>query len=74
MIAAPLSFRWRQCEILAMEHRPDLFRAMIDNIPTLAWCCGPDGAAEFVNQRWLDYTGLSMGIINGTALNFYRGR
>jgi PAS domain S-box-containing protein len=60
MIAAPLSFRWRQCEILAMEHRPDLFRAMIDNIPTLAWCCGPDGAAEFVNQRWLDYTGLSM--------------
>ncbi len=28
-------------------------------IPTLAWSCRPDGTAEFVNQRWTDYTGLS---------------
>ena len=33
---------------------------MIDQMPTLAWSCRPDGSAEFVNQRWLDYTGLSM--------------
>jgi formate hydrogenlyase transcriptional activator len=32
---------------------------MIDMIPTLAWSCRPDGTAEFVNQRWTDYTGLS---------------
>jgi len=25
----------------------------------LAWSAGPDGSAEFFNQRWLDYTGLS---------------
>jgi PAS domain S-box-containing protein len=43
-----------------MDRRPDPYRAMIDSIPMLAWCCAPDGAAEFVNQRWLDYTGLSM--------------
>src|SRR5271154_2146749 len=55
-----LSFRQWRGEMLRMEHRPDPYRAMIDNIPTLAWCCGPDGGAEFVNQRWLDYTGLSM--------------
>src|SRR5207245_6882894 len=36
------------------------FRAMIDKIPTLAWSCRPDGTTEFLNQRWLDYTGLSM--------------
>jgi formate hydrogenlyase transcriptional activator len=35
-------------------------RLMIDNIPTLAWSCHPDGTTEFLNQRWLDYTGLSM--------------
>jgi len=39
---------------------PDLlFREMIDKIPTLAWSCRPDGTAEFLNQRWLDYTGRS---------------
>ena len=34
-------------------------RMMIDTIPTLAWSCRPDGTTEFLNQRWLDYTGLS---------------
>jgi PAS domain-containing protein len=34
-------------------------REMIDKIPILVWSCRPDGAAEFLNQRWVDYTGLS---------------
>jgi len=34
-------------------------RLVVDTIPTLAWSAGPDGSADFVNQRWLDYTGLS---------------
>src|SRR5262245_17640035 len=33
---------------------------MIDQIPMPAWSCRPDGTTEFLNQRWLDYTGLSM--------------
>ena len=32
---------------------------MVDAIPALAWSSLPDGSVEFVNQRWLDYTGLS---------------
>ncbi|PYU23014.1 MAG: hypothetical protein DMG32_16935, partial [Acidobacteria bacterium] len=32
---------------------------VVDTIPTLAWSAGPDGSAQFFNQRWLDYTGLS---------------
>jgi PAS domain S-box-containing protein len=31
----------------------------IDTIPTLAWSARADGAAEFFNRHWLDYTGLS---------------
>jgi PAS domain S-box-containing protein len=31
---------------------------MIDTIPALAWCCLPDGANEFTNKQWRDYTGL----------------
>lgn len=34
-------------------------RTIIDTIPAMAWCAQPDGFAEFNNQRWLDYTGLS---------------
>src|SRR5216683_5116386 len=33
----------------------------VDAIPTLAWSAHPDGSAEFLNRRWLDYTGLSAG-------------
>jgi PAS domain S-box-containing protein len=33
--------------------------AMINTIPTLAWATRPDGWVDFLNQRWLDYTGLS---------------
>ena len=31
----------------------------VDAIPTLAWSARPDGSAEFLNRRWLEYTGLS---------------
>jgi PAS domain S-box-containing protein len=34
-------------------------RLVVDTIPTLAWSACPDGSADFFNQRWLDYTGLS---------------
>jgi formate hydrogenlyase transcriptional activator len=43
-----------------MDFTQHQFRQMIDDIPTLAWSCLPDGSAEFVNKRWLDYTGLAM--------------
>ena len=33
--------------------------ACIDAIPTMAWSSRPDGFIEFVNRRWLDYTGFS---------------
>jgi len=38
----------------------DQLRAIIDTIPALAWSAHPDGSAEFFNQRWLDYAGLSI--------------
>jgi PAS domain-containing protein len=34
-------------------------RVVVDAIPTLAWVARADGSADFFNQRWLDYTGLS---------------
>jgi len=34
-------------------------RLVLDTIPALAWSARADGSADFFNQRWLDYTGLS---------------
>ena len=45
---------------VAAVNRGDQLPLMIDKIPTLAWSCRLDGTTEFLNQRWLDYTGLSM--------------
>ncbi len=33
---------------------------IIDTIPALAWVANKDGAAEYLNKRWLDFTGLSV--------------
>jgi len=35
-------------------------RRLLDHMPTLAWACRPDGTTTWLNQQWLDYTGLSM--------------
>ena len=43
-----------------MNLSEDQLRGMSDAIPALVWSCLPDGTAEFVSKRWLDYTGLTM--------------
>ena len=32
---------------------------LVDALPGLGWTALPDGRAEFLNQRWLDYTGMT---------------
>src|SRR5258707_2109666 len=44
----------------ALQRREDYLRLTIDTIPVLAWYTAPDGSTEFLNQRWLDYTGLAI--------------
>jgi PAS domain S-box-containing protein len=38
---------------------------IINTMPVLAWSALPDGAGEFFNQRWLDYTGLTLAQAQG---------
>ena len=42
------------------RQKEDHLRLVIDTIPTMAWSILPDGTLDFVNQRWLEYTGLSL--------------
>ena len=43
----------------------ELFRLVIDTIPGLVWSALPDGYMDFLNQRWLEYTGLSLAEASG---------
>jgi len=43
----------------------DQVRLVIDTIPGFVWSASPDGAIQFLNQRGLDYTGLSLQQIRG---------
>ena len=38
----------------------DRLRLVIDTIPAMAWTVLPDGSVDFLNQRWLDYAGVSL--------------
>src|SRR5713226_3089093 len=45
--------------LVEIKNSENRLRTIIDTIPALAWSARPDGSAEFFNQRWLDYAGLS---------------
>src|SRR2546421_9625471 len=47
-------------DIEDLKTAEDRIRLVINTIPTMVWTLQPDGAVDFVNQRWLDYTGLSL--------------
>ncbi len=38
----------------------DELRRVVDSLPGLVWTSLPDGYVDFLNQRWCDYTGLSL--------------
>jgi PAS domain S-box-containing protein len=44
----------------AVKQAEDRIRLIIETMPTMAWSLRPDGVLDFLNQRWLDYTGLSL--------------
>jgi len=47
------------CAEQALQSSEHNLAAIIDTIPTLAWCNLPDGSNEFLNKGWHEYTGLS---------------
>jgi PAS domain S-box-containing protein len=47
-------------DIEDLKKAEDRVRLIIDALPTMVWILQPNGAVDFVNQRWIDYTGLSL--------------
>jgi PAS domain S-box-containing protein len=44
----------------ALRQSEQHLRDVIETIPATAWTGRPDGTTDFVNQRWQEYTGLSL--------------
>ena len=42
-----------------LRQSEERLQAIVDTIPAFVWRAAPDGAKEFLNQRWHEYTGLS---------------
>jgi PAS domain S-box-containing protein len=47
-------------DIEDLKRAEDRIRLVINTIPMMAWTLRPDGIVDYVNQRWLDYTGLTL--------------
>ncbi len=43
-----------------LKRAEDRVRLVINTIPTMVWTLQPDGTVDFVNQRSLDYSGLTL--------------
>jgi PAS domain S-box-containing protein len=44
----------------ALRASEDRFRQVAEVAPQFVWVHAADGSLEYVNQRWMDYTGLSL--------------
>jgi PAS domain S-box-containing protein len=51
----------------ALRQSEQRLRDVIETIPTLAWTSTPEGTTDFVNQRWLEYTGISLEDTSGVG-------
>ena len=49
----------RQTEV-ALRESERRFRRMADTVPNIVWTARPDGSLDYYNQRWHDYTGLTL--------------
>jgi PAS domain S-box-containing protein len=45
----------------AVQESAEAFRMLAESVPQLVWMCMPDGLNVYFNQRWMDYTGLTLG-------------
>ncbi len=50
-----------------LQRSEDRLRRVIDTIPAYAWSARPDGSVDFINQRFLEFTGRSMQDMLGWA-------
>lgn len=44
---------------LALQESEARFRVLANSVPQMIWMCSADGMNLYVNERWVDYTGIT---------------
>jgi PAS domain S-box-containing protein len=60
-VVAFLAFLWGlyQLRVQRLRREERKFREAFETIPAMAWIGGPGDIIQFLNRRWVEYTGLS---------------
>ncbi|WP_237709106.1 PAS domain-containing protein [Sphingomonas elodea] len=53
--------------VLALRESEAQFRAITNSIDHMVWSADADGAVDYYNDRWYDYTGVARGSTDGHA-------
>jgi len=55
-----LEFVGAVMDVTVLKEVEAKIRLIINTVPGLLWTARPDGWVDFLNQRWLDYTGMTL--------------
>ena len=56
-------------DITERKRAEERTRLIIDTVPAQLWTESPDGVVDFVNRRWVDYTGMTLEQAVGSGWN-----
>ncbi|MGC1414379.1 MAG: PAS domain S-box protein [Candidatus Acidiferrum sp.] len=67
--AGEIEFVGALMDITAAKETEDRTRLIIDTVPAQLWTESPEGVVDFVNHRWVDYTGMTLEQAVGSGWN-----
>src|SRR5271168_1407801 len=56
-------------DITSAKESEERIRLIIDAVPAQLWTESPEGVVDFVNRRWIDYTGMTLEQAVGSGWN-----
>jgi PAS domain S-box-containing protein len=56
-------------DMTSAKEAEDRTRLIIDTVPAQLWTESPEGVVDFVNRRWIDYTGMTLEQAVGSGWN-----
>jgi PAS domain S-box-containing protein len=67
--AGEVEFVGALTDITSAKEAEDRTRLIIDTVPAQLWTETPEGVVDFVNRRWVDYTGMTLEQAVGSGWN-----
>jgi PAS domain S-box-containing protein len=69
VLAISSNITGRKLAEAALRESENAFTTLANLVPQLVWMCTPEGLSFYVNQRWVEYTGLTHEESRGTGWN-----